>query len=74
VPKKERNTNQQILSKLQERALMDWICHQASIAMPLNKDGIHSLVFNISGVTARQQPYLKVDLKITDVQLESLMR
>jgi len=29
---------------------MDWICHQASIAMPLNKDGIHSLVFDISGI------------------------
>ncbi len=50
VPKKEGNANQQILSESQERALVDWIGHQASVAMPLDKDGIHSLVFNISGI------------------------
>ena len=28
---------------------MDWIGHQASVSMPLNRDGIHSLVFDLSG-------------------------
>jgi hypothetical protein len=51
VPKKEGNANQQILSKSQERALVDWIGHQASVAMPLDRDGIYSLVFDISGIT-----------------------
>ena len=49
MPKKEANENQKILSKAQESTLVDWIGHQASIAMPLDRDGIHSLVFDISG-------------------------
>jgi hypothetical protein len=50
VYKKEANMNQQILSKPQEATLVDWISHQASVLMPLDKDGIHSLVFNLSGI------------------------
>jgi len=42
--------NQQILSKPQEATLVDWIGHQASVSMLLDKDGIHSLVFDLSGV------------------------
>jgi hypothetical protein len=50
MPKKESNASQQILSKPQETALVDWIGHQASVSMPLDRDGIHSLAFDISGV------------------------
>jgi hypothetical protein len=50
VYKKEANMNQQTLSKPQEATLVDWIGHQASVSMPLDKDGIHSLVFDLSGI------------------------
>jgi len=42
--------NQQILSKPQKATLMNWISHQASVSMLLDKDGIHSLVYDISSV------------------------
>ena len=49
MAKKEANTNQQILPRSQEGTLVDWIGHQASVSMPLNRDSIHSLVFDLSG-------------------------
>jgi hypothetical protein len=48
--KKEANMNQQTLSKPQEAMLIDWIGHQASVSMLLDKDSIHSLVFDLSGI------------------------
>jgi len=50
VHKKEANEDQQILSKPQEATLVDWIGYQAVVAKPLDRDEIHSLVFDISGV------------------------
>ena len=50
VHKKKANEHQQILSQQQEATLLDWIDYQATIAKPLDRDSIRSLVFNISGV------------------------
>jgi hypothetical protein len=50
VHKKKANEHQQILSQQQEVTLLDWIDYQATIAKPLDRDSIRSLVFDISGV------------------------
>lgn len=50
LPKKEANENQQILSNPKENTLVDWIGYLASVAKPLDKEGIYSLVFDMSGV------------------------
>jgi hypothetical protein len=50
VYKKKVNEHQQILSQRQEAMLLDWIDYQATIAKPLDRDSIRSLVFDISGI------------------------
>jgi hypothetical protein len=50
VYKKDAHEHQQILSKPQETMLMDWIGYQANVAKPLDRDGLNSLVFDLSGV------------------------
>jgi hypothetical protein len=50
VYKRGAHEKQQILSKSQEAALVQWISYQAAVAKPLNRDNINSLVFDISGI------------------------
>jgi len=50
VYKKDAHEHQQILSKPQEMMLMDWIGYQANVAKPLDRDGVNSLIFDLSGV------------------------
>jgi hypothetical protein len=50
VYKKDTHEHQQILSKPQETTLMDWIGYQANVAKPLDRDGLNSLVFDLSGI------------------------
>ena len=48
--KKDAHEHQQILSKPQETTLMDWIGYQANVAKPLDRDGVNSLVFDLSSI------------------------
>jgi hypothetical protein len=48
--KKKVNEHQQILFQQQEATLLDWIDYQATIAKPLDRDSIRSLVFDISSI------------------------